>query len=177
MPITPLIPHIRAHFDSLADRLATFDRHEFQVEGWFKGELIHLLNRDSAMLGIARVDREVKVNGGKVDVAAFLADGRTVWIELKHWRIGLQRGTKWTFTGTVRDPSAFGLVKDVSKLASARCRGSGFALVLCTANPGREDWNQGLIHLNAKLAPSRVEAMSDPADYPASHFLGVLRVL
>ncbi|MBX3385224.1 MAG: hypothetical protein KF768_01490 [Phycisphaeraceae bacterium] len=175
MTISPLIPHIREHFATLADRLRTFDYYEFQAEGWFKGELIHLLHRDANMLGIERVDREVRVDGGRVDVAVHMADGRTAWIELKHWRIGKQRGTLWTFASTVQDPGAFGLIKDVSKLTNTPCRGSGFALLLLTASPGRSDWDLGVEILNRKLGPNRVEAMTDPADFPPTYFLGVLR--
>ncbi len=74
MPIRPLIPHIRTHFDALADRLATFNHHEFQVEGWFKGELIHLLHRDAARLGIRDGDKvRVATRRGEVTACAHVA--------------------------------------------------------------------------------------------------------
>lgn len=175
MPIRPLLPFIRSHFDGLADRLGSFHRHEFQAESWFKGELIYALERGAPQLGIQRLDREVKIELGRIDVAVHLASGPTVWIELKHWHMGRQRGQLWTFTNTVRTPESFGLEKDLAKLTSNHCAGSGFALLLLTANPGTEDWKRGLDLLRSRIAPAHLEPLTNPADFPPSHFLSVLR--
>lgn len=172
-----MIPLLRSHFDNLMDRLRCFHQYEFQVEGWLKGELLSLLRWSKKSLGIKEIDREVKapVGNGRVDVVAFLENGTRLWIELKHWHMGYQKGQRWTFTNTVQTPEAFGLEKDIVKITATPVGDVGIAIILLTNNPGPEDWTTGLGVLRRKIAPRRVAPLTTPADFPPDYFLGILR--
>ena len=52
--------------------------------------------------------------------------------------------------------------------------GSKFVLILATANPGAKDWCRGVEAFNSKFSPLRISSMTDPADFPAQYFLGLL---
>ena len=110
-----LISDIRSHFDGSLDRFKSFYDHGIMVEGWFKGELITVLDsfrRDGEIEGL---DREVRVERRRVDLTVDL-DGCKHWIELKHWLNGYQAGTFYGTSFYFGDPTSVGITNDVNKL-------------------------------------------------------------
>lgn len=176
-PQIPLIiPLLRAHFDQLEDRMRCFCKYGSQLEGWFKGELLFLL--DSAIVSgeVVGCNREVRTAAGNVDLVVKTRDGRTNWIELKHWLIGRQGTYSYGASFYFGDPTSVGISRDVDKLRQLSAGGQRYMLILATANPGVEDWTRGVSKFNEKFAPLHVSPMTNPPDYPEWYFLGLLRV-
>lgn len=171
-----LMRHLRAHFDPLDDRMRCFAELGVQVEGWFKGELICLLTQLKCNEIIEGFDREVSINGRKKVDLTIQIDGRTHWIELKHWLIGRQKGEKYTASSYFCDHSSTGIIGDVDKLQRTPETDHRWMLLLMTARPDAADWNNGLRTFNTKFAPRRLVAKSDPTEFPAHYAMGLLRV-
>jgi hypothetical protein len=171
-----LLPHLRHHFDHLQDRLQCFCRAGVQVEGWFKGEMLFLLDGMAASSEIDAFDREVVRQGKKMDLYLTIA-GQPHWVELKHWLIGLQRGVRWSPSNYFGDPTSVGISLDVEKLKALDAGGGRWLLILMTANPGQQAWQSGLDKFHTKFAPRVLRSHSEPADFPASYFLGLLEVV
>jgi hypothetical protein len=176
MPILQLLPLLRSHFDALQDRLACFCKYGCQLEGWFKGELLTVLDAALQAGTIVDVDREIATPAGKIDLRVTLPGEEPTWIELKHWLIGVQRGTRYGAGFYFGDPTSVGITKDVKKLTDGERAGLGYVLVLMTANPGNDEWRRGIEKFNRKFGPLRITSASSPSDFPAAYFLGVLRV-
>ena len=160
--------------DTRQEILECFCAYGVQLEGWLKGELLYFLDIEKTAGRLNDFDREASFGQGRrrVDIKITEEDGLATWVELKHWLIGYQRGYKYDAGFYFRDPSSVGIKPDVEKLMLAH--GRKYLLTLMTANPGVEGWFGGLEVFNRKFAPLRVSPMTDPADYPAHYFLGLL---
>lgn len=172
-----ILEYLKAHFDTLQDRYGSFARHGVQVEGWFKGELLLVLDRLRAGGAIHEIDREVAFEPSsrrRIDLVVTIGSVRH-WIELKHWLIGEQSGTRYRAVTYFSDPSSVGILSDVRKLSEGRHSDERWLLVLNTTNPGREDWQKGIKRFEEKF-DSCLEAASNPDDFPSSYFLGLLRI-
>jgi hypothetical protein len=170
-----LLPAFRQHFDSLQDRLTCFCDMGIQVEGWFKGELLALLGSLRTQGLVIDFDREVKSHGRKIDLAV-TTKTEFHWIELKHWLVGRQKGSKWGPGNYFIDRSSIGIVGDVDKLLTVTLPGQLWLLMLLTANPGNEAWREGVDKFNSKFSPRRVKSLTTPSDFPASYFIGMLEL-
>jgi hypothetical protein len=53
---------------------------------------------------------------------------------------------------------------------------SKFLLVVCTANPGKEDWLAGVEGFNRK-SPFHLESLTSPEDFPSSYYIGLLKIM
>jgi len=154
--------------------LECFCDHGVQLEGWLKGELLYFLDAEKAGGRLYDFDREVSFGQGrrKIDIKLTGEDGLATWVELKHWLIGHQKGSKYNAGFYLRDPSSAGIKPDVEKLRPTS--GSKFVLILATANPGAKDWFSGVEAFNRKFTPLRISPLTDPADFQAQYFLGLL---
>jgi len=114
------------------------------------------------------------VKGRIVDIKLELVSpSAMVWIELKYWFIGYQKGTKYR----ARDyfTSKDQIIKDVEKLNQMKQKHT-FILSLAVTNPGNEDWLSGIKAFNAKFNPYRVDSLSNPDRFPDTYFLGLMKV-
>ena len=71
--------------------LKMFSKLQIQIEGWFRGELMHYFNYDKK-IDLKPENREVKINAEsrkKVDLKIPI-NGQDFWIELKHILVGIQ---------------------------------------------------------------------------------------
>jgi hypothetical protein len=169
-----LVPHLRLHFDVLEDRLLCFAMQGIQTEGWFKGEMLVLLERLAQQQVIHSFDREVSHLRGRID---FRVDStQRNWVELKHWLIGKQKGTSYAPSFYFRDPTSVGIVADVRKLATCPHGDPRWLLILMSANPGVDGWKRGIEGFNEKFHPFRIQSYTDPSQFPPSYFLGLLDV-
>ncbi len=166
-----LLPRLKQHFDTTQDRLICFHHLGFQSEGWFKGELVTLFSHLQHDGIIQELDREVKVDGGRVDARIRLNDTYH-WIELKHWLIGDQRGVSYNSSFYFTDRGSVGITHDVDKLDTLI--GHHWMLLLLTANPGSQEWEIGLEKFNDKFAPRWVQSRTRPDMFPDTYFLGLL---
>lgn len=174
--LNELLSPLTAHFNALTNRMVSFHKHGTQIEGWFKGELLTFLDSCVSSRKLAKLDREIKTPSGRIDIAIEDAGGTTSWIELKHWLIGKQKGFSYNPSSYFGDASGVGITKDVDKLREAPKGINVYMLILMTANPGSEAWNDGIEKFNSKFAPRHVESLTNPADFDSSYFLGLLEV-
>jgi hypothetical protein len=170
-----LMPDLKCHFDRLQDRFRCFAELGIQCEGWFKGELLTQLLRMREAGLVQGVDREVPLSTSKVDLSLRLR-GEHHWIELKHWLIGVQKGTTYGPGFYFLDRTSIGIVKDVDKLHGVQETRHRWLLLLLSANPGEQKWEAGVAGFNAKFAPRRLISRTSPSQFPPSYFLGLLEV-
>lgn len=172
-----LIDQIRDHFCQLQDRLACFGDQQVQVEGWFKGELLTLLTRFRDTQLIEGFDREVKTGIGnqRIDLQVSL-NGQTHWIELKHWRIGIQNDVVFDAHFYFKDESSF--CGDVSKLVQLPDRQNAckWMLILMTKNPGQTSWEKGIVRYRETFPANSLVPHTSPKDFPETFFIGLIRV-
>lgn len=168
-----LLPRMKAYFDTTQDRFDCFCKMGFQSEGWFKGELLTLFSKLKFEDTIQKLDREVQVGVGtkKADVKIRLND-TDHWIELKHWLIGDQKDVSYNPSFYFSDPSSVGITLDVDKLDPLT--GHRWMLLLLTANPGVQAWEEGVAKFNSKFAPRHLESQTRPDAFPCTYFLGLL---
>jgi len=167
---------IKEHFTACQDRLAAFYKYGVQVEGWFKGELLTCLDRFHSSELIGGFDREVKISTNKIDFTIDIKGERN-WIELKQWLIGIQQGYRYGPEFYFSDPTSVGITKDVNKLLNLDTNGRLWLWLLLARNPGSQSWKSGLEKFNAKFAPSHLISKTNPEDYPATFFIGMLEVV
>lgn len=175
MHMTELVDRFRGVLDTRRDILECFCTYGVQLEGWLKGELLYFLASEKAHGRLYDFDREVGFGQGRrrIDIKITHDDHRLIWLELKHWLIGYQRGSRYGAGFYFGDSSAAGIKPDVEKLNLAY--GRKHILILTTANPG-EEWYSGVERFNRKFAPAHILPLTNPADYPAQYFLGLLSV-
>jgi hypothetical protein len=166
-----LLPRMQQHLDTAQDRFTCFHDLGFQSEGWFKGETVTLFSQLQREGVIQELDREVLVGTKRIDVMIRLNDTQH-WIELKHWLIGKQKGVRYHPGFYFGDPTSVGITGDVDKLTPLP--GHRWLLLLLTANPGVNEWEDGVELFNSKFAPRRVESRTEPDKFPSTYFLGLL---
>lgn len=170
----------RGILDVHEGHMECFCRHGVQLEGWLKGELLVFLDGEKASGRIVGFDREVALDEArkKVDfrVNALTSSGsQSAWLELKHWLIGYQKGTRYNAQFYFGDPTSVGIRPDAEKLNGIQ-GGGRYLFVLATANPGVPDWSSGVEKFNSKFSPLRLESLTSPTEFPDSYFLGLLSV-
>jgi len=173
------VEQLKDYFNTRLGMFECFCKHGVQVEGWLKGELLLFLDQNKLNGKIVGFDREVNMGLGrkKVDFTLKVREkSKTyrVWIELKHWLIGYQKGTRWTANSYFGDASSVGIKPDVEKLSTLP--ENMFLLILATSNPGKTDWESGTQKFNTKFKPLKVKSLTNPKDYPSIYFFGLLKV-
>lgn len=169
-----LIPRLRNHFDPLQARFDCFCRYGVQVESWFKGEFLLALDEMQRERAISGFDREVRSAGKRIDFRVELA-GACHWLELKHWLIGFQKGTKYAAQFCFGDPSAVGISRDVAALLACPPADKRWLMIFATGRPSPVDWREGVKRHNEKFKHSLV-SHTTATDFPPAYFLGVLDV-
>ena len=175
-----LIARFKEILNSKTGGLDCFCKYGVQLEGWLKGELLCFLDNEKATGKLADFDREVSLGVGrkKVDLMVKIQTSSGVletWIELKHWLIGYQKGSRYNAQFYFGDPGSVGIKPDVKKLSEISS-GSKFILILTTANPGMDDWTTGVEKFNSKFSPLHLESLTNPAEFPSSYLLGLLKI-
>jgi hypothetical protein len=158
--------------------LRCFTEQGIQVEGWMKGEFLAFLTEEKRTARILDFDREVLIGQGrkKADVALTLHESIArdrIWIELKHYLIGRQKGIDYNAFGYFNDPAA-GIRSDIEKLFAVSSPHK-YALVLTTAKPKLPDWDAAITGFNRKFRPC-LRSLTDPKDFPEEFFLGLVSV-
>ena len=179
--VRDLVISFRQILDAHESHLKSFCSHGVQVEGWLKGEFLGFLEQQEAEGMIMSFNREEKVNRDerkKVDFRIRLTTEtgtEYVWLELKHWLIGKQRGVKYDASFYFGDPTAVGIIEDAKKLTKVPDEGK-YILILATANPGDDNWQKGVVKFNQKFTPISIESLVQPKDFPDHYSIGLLKV-
>ena len=179
--IVDLVLRLKKSLDSRQRVLECFCKYGVQVEGWLKGELLCFLDEEKGAGRIADFDREVTLDNTskkKVDLgiktSSRLGESEAI-IELKHWLIGYQKGSKLNANFYFCDRTSVGIKPDVERLSNVSDRDK-FLLILTTANPGTHDWTSGVNKFNKKFSPLHIESLTNPAEFPPFYYLGCLKV-
>ena len=177
-----MIGRLMCVLEQKEEQLRCFKELGVQVEGWFKGELLYFLEKEKKAGRISRFDREVTVavdkGNKKVDFKIELGEGSKsveIWMELKHWLIGKQKGTSYN-AGFYFEDKYVGLKADVEKLKQISS-GSRYILVLATGNPRANDWSKGVEKFNKKFEPLALKSLTEPRYFPDFYYIGLLKVL
>ena len=179
--IQEMVTRFRAILDAHDKHLECFCRYGVQVEGWLKGELLYFLDSEKAAGRLVDFEREALCGIGKkkvdlrLEIITSTAASNVVWIELKHWLIGYQKGERWQAHNYFGDKD-IGIHSDVEKLSSI-IKGDKYELILSTQNPGYEDWSKGVDKFNKKFKPLHVRSCIETSDFPPSYYIGVLEVI
>ena len=168
-----LLFKLKDNFDKYERIYSTFTKYEFQTEGWFKAELITILDEMKNKNIIVDFDREIRLNNNLIDILINTKNGNANYVELKHCLIGNQKGEKWTFKKHITDNP---IMKDIEKLNKYEIIKNPWLFLLLTENPGKEDWDAGISNYNSKIPERKIEAFSNPDDFPQSYFLGLLKI-
>jgi len=178
-----VVARFRMVLDAHDIHMHLFDLHAIQVEAWLKGELLPFFEAEKTNGKLhdywLECTPESKTDPGrkKIDYKLELLDGTImakVWIELKHFQIGYQSGRYWKASGYFASKS-YGIHGDVAKLREVVV-GDKYILVLATKNPGRDDWSRGVDKFNERFSPFHIQSHTDPSNFPATYFLGLLEV-
>lgn len=171
-----LISDLRKVLDDHVEQLKCFIRAESQFEYWFKAELFYFLEIEKGKHLIKDFEREVRLNNRqRVDFRITFGSYPNIddaWVELKHWLIGYQKGTKYDLDSYFTDEQSS--IQDVEKLFLTP-EGPKYLLVIATRNPGHDKWVEEIKRFNVRNAPFYVRAVTDPKDYPETYFIGLLR--
>jgi hypothetical protein len=173
--VPQLVDRFRSSLDLSLNRFRAFYNHGIMVEGWFKGELITILDSFQKDGIIDGFDREVRIEKKRVDLSVEIL-GCHHWIELKHWLNGYQAGTFYGTSFYFSDPTSVGIINDVKKLTNIVPIGFRWALILAVSNPGIIEWTNGINKFNEKFHPYHLISRTEPADYPEEYFLGLLEI-
>jgi len=165
-----LLRDVLAHFSQLENRLRIFAQQEVQLEGWFKGECLFLLEQLKSRGRITDFNREVPTNLGKrkIDITVEL-DDKHHWVELKHWYVGAQKGVVWGPRDYIDS-----LENECQKFEAMQTSGRAWVLVFCTPNPGGDLWKEAIRYFNREYVPWKLVGKTDPADYPRTYFIGLI---
>lgn len=179
--LVKIIYLLRNYLDTKKEILTCFCSHGVQLEGWFKGELLFFFSNLKSSKDILDIDREVKspVANNKIDFKLELQTDNqsdTVWIELKHWLIGYQKGYKYNSQFYFGDPTSVGIKSDAEKLTNIKSNNK-YMLIVTTANPGINDWYNGVQKFNNKFSNLKIESLTDPSEFNDFYFLGLLKIL
>ena len=180
-----VVTRLRTVLDAHETHMKLFDQHAVQVEGWLKGELLHFFDIEKADGRLrdywpeSPPESRTASSRERIDYELELAtaDATTkVWLELKHFQIGCQKGVCYKAHGYLARKS-YGIYKDVVKLRQITA-GDRYVLVLATKNPGRYDWSTGVATFNADFGhlSLHIHTHTDPSDFPSTYFVGLLEV-
>jgi hypothetical protein len=157
-----------------------FDKYAIQVEGWLKGEIVHVFDSEvnAKKLDYFAPEADYPFPGRKKVDCKLILNGTPVWIELKHFQVGWQDEERWKASDYFVDKK-YGIYNDVDKLSKID-NGGKYILILATKNPRCDElgnWEKGINKFNEKFAPLRIRSHTMPSDFPDSYFLGLLEVV
>ena len=174
-----IITSIQQHFLGLEDRLRAFTKQGVQVEGWFKGEMLCLLDVLKQTKSIYNFDREVTYGQSrrKADFGVQIRPREPMAAcELKAWLVGQQKGVEWGVTDFVRESASASIVGDLKKLKTWK-KGKRFFCAFCYANPGQAQWDLAMHSLRENYPQFRIRVHTSPHDFPDYFFIGLVELL
>ena len=166
-----LFSFIDQHFLAKLEYCRLFAEAERQVEGWFKGELIYLLNS-------LKLDWEPEASISsfgkkKIDFRITLDDG-LFYLEIKALYHGLQRG-QMVDIGIYFYKDDVGIWGDVQKLTSLR-EGRGFCVLFIYPRPEIERWHKTLTIYGQRISPIVLREASEISTFPSELYIAKLEV-
>ena len=169
-----LLPHIQKWFLQKAEHFAVFSAADTRIEGWFKAEMLVLLNRLLRQNQVDEYEREANITcpkDGKRKQIDFRirVQGETHLCELKALCISRAAGTHRNLHFYFRDDD-LGLVKDFKKLDELP-GGNKWMLAFVYPAPNSTDWDRTISSLPNALKHWR--PLTRPQDFPEFVFISL----
>jgi len=161
--------HKRKHFRAFAER-------DSRIEGWFKAEMIVLLNRLIRQGKVEEFEREYNTAKGErerrlIDFRLHI-HGQAHLCELKAMCISQEAGTPRNLRFYFRDDHV-GIIRDFKKLDRLENRGKKWVLAFIYPSPEVDEWYDAIASLPNELRHWR--CLTQPQDYPAFAFPALWR--
>lgn len=172
--IKDLLPHIQKWFLQKEEYFAVFSAADSRIEGWFKAELLVLLNRLVMQGHLDGFEREVNITSPKdskrkqVDFQLRL-QGENHLCELKAVCISQAVGTPRNLHFYFRDDD-LGLMKDFKKLDELTRRNK-WMLAFVYPTPNSRDWDETTLSLPSAVKHWR--SVTRPQDFPEFVFISL----
>lgn len=170
-----LLKYIKLHFESKSNYFEIFSKVDTRVEGWFKAELLILLEKLLQENRISSYKREfyIKKNEGQrnsIDFQITLKSGKTILVELKAITISQSAGTPRNLNFYFRQDKV-GLFKDFTKLDLIEDYEEKYVIGFIYPKPSIEKWADA----KSKIISDHKGwcCISNIDDYPKSHFISV----
>jgi hypothetical protein len=162
-----LLPDIRNWFLEKQEYFAAFAEADSRIKGWFKAELIVLLNRLTREGKIDGFERECSISGsaGQRNQIDFRLhhQGQAHLCELKAICISQAAGTPRNLHFYFRDDQV-GIIKDMKKLDELPGHEGKWILAFVYPAPDSWEWKKALAALPQGLGHWR--CLTSPQDYP-----------
>lgn len=169
-----LLPHLREWFLGKEDYFAAFAMADSRIEGWFKAELLVLLNNLVAQGHLDNFERETNISSPKdgkrkqIDFRLRL-QGKEHLCELKVLCISQAAGTPRNLRFYFRDDHV-GLIKDFRKLDELS-ETNKWVLAFVYPTPDPADWDDMVASLLSSLKHWR--PITKPCDFPKWVFISL----
>lgn len=170
-----LLQEIKSYFDNKTNYFNIFSKVDTRVEGWFKAEILLLLEKLLSEKKIKAYQRELNIHKiGKqrnsIDFEIDFLTGQKVLLELKAISISQNMGTPRNLNFYFR-PDQVGIIKDFKKLDSLNYNGDKYIIGFIYPKPTNEKW----IEAKNKISGDCVgwTCISNIDDYSVSYFMSV----
>ncbi len=174
--VNTLLPYIRNWFLPKEEYFVAFANADSHIEGWFKAEMIILLNRLRQQGIVDEFQRELNVptpNGprqrNQIDFRICL-QGQTHLCELKALCISQAAGTPRNLQFYFRDDH-LGIIKDLKKLDALPNRDSKWVLGFVYPSPDPANWSRTILSLADDL--NHWKCVTKPQDFPRFVFMSL----
>ena len=179
-PVDSLFAAIDRHFlapEALA-RVRLFSRYARQVEGWFKGELLHIFSNLEGAGEIEDWASEVRIapeSRQRSDFRVRRADG-LLWIEVKTLFHGIQAGQPVDLgIYFLKSADGVGITEDLVKLMRVP-DGDTAVLLFAYPRPDATAWSELMSAYARRIAPIAFKEETSLSDYPPELYVCKLKL-
>ena len=171
-----LLDDIWQYFRPKKKYFLAFTETDSRIEGWFKAELIVLLNRLVQQGKVKEFEREYNTAKGErhrsqIDFRLHI-HGQAHLCELKAMCISQAAGTPRNLRFYLRNDHV-GIVRDFKKLNSLKSREKKWVLAFIYPSPDVDEWYDAIASLPRGLR--HWQCLTRPQDYPAFAFPALWR--
>jgi hypothetical protein len=169
-----LLPHLQDWFLQKEEHFVSFANADSRIEGWFKAEMLVLLNRLQQQGQLGEFEREANITSPRdkkrkqVDFL-FNFEGENHLCELKALCISQAAGTPRNLNFYFRDDNV-GLIKDFKKLDELT-KVNKWVLGFIYPSPDIKNWNNAVASLPKSL--KHWQPITKPQDFPNFVFLSL----
>jgi hypothetical protein len=165
-----LLPHLHDWFHQKEEHFVAFANADSRVEGWFKGEMLVLVNRlkQQGKLGGFKREANIKNKGRNSVDFRFLFEGEKHLCELKALCISRAAGHR-NLNFYFRDDDV-GLIKDFKKLDKLT-NVNKWVIGFVYPSPDIRDWNNAVASLPESLR--HWQPITKPQDFPKFVFISL----
>ena len=156
-------------------RVALFARAPRLAEGWFKGELMYLLEGLANERKVGRWAADVPITEDRKKRCDFRVEleGEPAWLEVKTLHYGTRGGIAADILSGMSD--AVGVTDDVIRLLRVP-DGTPHIVLFVFPRPATDAWAETMGSYKRRIAPIGVEEESSPEGYPEALYVCKLAV-